>query len=148
MIPPAGALANPPSRLRRGRRRRLALILRETARRVARALALAFGVLVLLAGAVLTPLPGHLGLPLLVLGLMIVLRNSFRAKRRFLRWQRRHPKLIFPIRRLMRREPEIVLVAWQQLLRGEKLVVRKASWRVLRRGRKRLKRRWLGRQAA
>jgi hypothetical protein len=72
---------------------------------------------VLLAGVVLTPLPGHLGLPLLVIGLMIVLRNSFQAKRRFLRWQRRHPKLIFPIRRLMRREPEIMLVAWQQLLR-------------------------------
>jgi len=144
---PAEALARPPSRFHR-RRRRLALILRETAARVARWAALALGVLVLIAGVILTPLPGHLGLPLLVVGLMIVLRNSFQAKRRFLRWQRRHPKLIFPIRRLMRREPEIMLVAWQQLLRSEKLLVRKVSWRVLKRGRKYLKRRWLSKQPA
>jgi hypothetical protein len=144
---PTGALANLPSRLYR-RRRRLALVLRETAGRVARWALLALGVLIFVAGLVLTPLPGHLGLPLLVVGLMIVLRNSFRAKRRFLRWQRRHPKLIFPIRRLMRREPEIMLVAWQQLLRSEKLVLRKAKWRVLKRGRKHLKRRWLKKQPA
>ena len=141
----AESLARLPSRLYR-RRRRLALVLRETAGRVARWAALAFGVLVLLAGVVLTPLPGHLGLPLLVVGLMIVLRNSFQAKRRFLRWQRRHPKLIFPVRRLMRREPEIMLVAWQQLLRSEKLFLRKAKWRVLKRGRKHVKRRWLKKQ--
>jgi hypothetical protein len=140
--PALEARASLPSRLRR-RRRRLALILRETAARVARWALLALGALVFLAGVILTPLPGHLGLPLLVVGLMIVLRNSFGAKRRFLRWQRRHPKLIFPIRRLMRREPEITLVAWQQLLRSEKLLVRKPSWRVLKRGRKRFKRRWL-----
>ncbi|MFZ0268604.1 hypothetical protein [Caulobacter sp.] len=141
----AEALAGLPSRLNR-RRRRLALILRETTGRVARWAALGFGVLVLLAGIVLTPLPGHVGLPMLVIGLMIVLRNSFQAKRRFLRWQRRHPKLIFPIRRLMRREPEIMLVAWQQLLRSEKVFLRKAQWRVLKRGRKHLKRRWLKKQ--
>ena len=147
MNSPAEALAKPLSRFHR-RRRRLTLILRETTARVARWAALAFGVLVLIAGAVLTPLPGHVGLPLLVVGLMIVLRNSFQAKRRFLRWQRRHPKLIFPIRRLMRREPEIMLVAWQQLLRSEKLLLRKASWRVLKRGRKHLRRRWLKKQPA
>ncbi|MBO9706890.1 MAG: hypothetical protein J7521_01650 [Caulobacter sp.] len=141
----AGTIAKLPSRLYR-RRRRLALVLRETASRVGRWAALAFGVLVLLAGLVLTPLPGHLGLPLLVIGLMIVLRNSFQAKRRFLRWQRRHPKLIFPIRRLMRREPEILLVAWQQLLRSEKVFLRRPHWRVLKRGRKAIKRRWLKKQ--
>ena len=141
----ADTLARLPSRLYR-RRRRLALILRETAGRVARWALLALGVLVFLAGLILTPLPGHLGLPLLVVGLMIVLRNSFQAKRRFLRWQRRHPKLIFPIRRLMRREPEIMLVAWQQLLRSEKVFLRTPKWRVLKRGRKHLKRRWLKKQ--
>jgi hypothetical protein len=48
----------------------------------------------------------------------------------------------------MRREPEIMLVAWQQLLRSEKLFLRKASWRVLKRGRKYLRRRWLKKQPA
>lgn len=118
------------------RRRRLAFVVRETWARVARILLIALGVLILLAGAVLTPLPGHVGLPLLVLGLMVVLRNSFQARRRFIRWQKRHPKLIFPIRRLMRREPEILLVAWQQLLRSEKVFLRRPGWRVLKRGRK------------
>jgi hypothetical protein len=77
----------------------------------------------MLAGLILAPLPGHIGLPLLVVGLMIVLRNSFAAKRQFVRMQRAHPKVVFPIRRLMRREPEIVLVFWQQYLRVERLVL-------------------------
>lgn len=122
------------------RRARLALLLRELAARVFRWIALGFGVLVILAGAVLTPLPGHVGLPLLVLGLMVVLRYSFQARKTFIRWQRRHPKLVFPIRRLMRREPEVLLVVWQQMLRTEKLVLRKARWRLLKRTRKRVRR--------
>ena len=137
----AETLARLPSRLYR-RRRRLALILRETTGRVARWAALAFGVLVLLAGIVLTPLPGHLGLPLLVVGLMIVLRYSIQARKTFIRWQKRHPKLVFPIRRLMRREPEVLLVVWQQLLRTEKMILRKARWRVLKQSRKHAKRYW------
>jgi hypothetical protein len=91
---------------------------------------------------VLTPLPGHLGLPLLVIGLMIVLRYSIQARKTFIRWQKRHPKLVFPIRRLMRREPEVLLVVWQQLLRTEKMILRKARWRVLKQSRKHVKRYW------
>lgn len=91
--------------------------------RLGRVFLLALGGLVLAVGLVLAPLPGHVGLPLLVVGLMIVLRNSFAAKRRFLRLQRRYPKLVFPVRRLMRRKPEIVLVLWQQYLRLERLVL-------------------------
>jgi hypothetical protein len=98
---------------------------REIAARVARFLLLGLGGVIMLAGLVLAPLPGHIGLPLLVVGLMIVLRNSFRAKRQFIRVQRAHPKMVFPIRRLMRREPEIVLVFWQQYLRVERLVLPK-----------------------
>ena len=96
---------------------------RDLAARIARWLLLALGGIVMLAGLVLAPLPGHIGLPLLVIGLMIVLRNSFKAKRQFVRMQRAHPKMVFPIRRLMRREPEIVLVFWQQYLRMERLVL-------------------------
>ncbi|CAN7213195.1 hypothetical protein LJR219_000677 [Phenylobacterium sp. LjRoot219] len=111
--------------------------------RLGRLLLLTLGGLVLLVGLILAPLPGHVGLPLLVVGLMIVLRNSFAAKRRFLRLQRRYPKLVFPVRRLMRRKPEIVLVLWQQYLRLERLVLpRKARFAVkARRGVKRKLRR-------
>jgi hypothetical protein len=98
---------------------------REIAGRISRFLLLTLGGVIMLAGLVLAPLPGHIGLPLLVVGLMIVLRNSFRAKRQFVRMQRAHPKMVFPIRRLMRREPEIVLVFWQQYLRVERLVLPK-----------------------
>lgn len=98
---------------------------RELVARVSRWLLLGLGGVIMLAGLILAPLPGHVGLPLLVIGLMIVLRNSFAAKRQFVRIQRAHPKMVFPIRRLMRREPEIVLVFWQQYLRIERLVLPK-----------------------
>src|SRR5205085_7332086 len=115
---------------------------RDLVGRISRWLLLGLGGIVMLAGLVLAPLPGHVGLPLLVIGLMIVLRNSFAAKRQFVRIQRAHPKMVFPIRRLMRREPEIVLVFWQQALRVERLVLPKrvrfavASRRHLRRRRR------------
>ncbi|HEX3364421.1 hypothetical protein [Phenylobacterium sp.] len=98
---------------------------RELASRVARWLLLGLGGIIMIAGLILAPLPGHIGLPLLVIGLMIVLRNSFRAKRQFLRMQHAHPKMVFPIRRLMRRDPEIIPVMWQQYLRLERLVLPK-----------------------
>jgi hypothetical protein len=96
---------------------------RELAGRIGRWLLLGLGGLIMLVGLVTAPLPGHIGLPLLVVGLMIVLRNSFKARRQFVRMQRAHPKMVFPIRRLMRREPEIILVFWQQYLRMERLVL-------------------------
>ncbi len=96
---------------------------RELVARIGRWLLLTLGGIIMLAGLILAPLPGHIGLPLLVIGLMVVLRNSFAAKRQFIRIQRAHPKTVFPIRRLMRREPEIVLVFWQQYLRVERLVL-------------------------
>ena len=96
---------------------------RDLAARIGRWLLLGLGGLIMLVGLVTAPLPGHIGLPLLVVGLMIVLRNSFKAKRQFLKIQKAHPKMVFPIRRLMRREPEILQVMWQQYLRMERLVL-------------------------
>jgi hypothetical protein len=98
------------------------------------------GLLLIVGGALIAPLPGPLGLPLTVLGLMLVLRNSFKARKQFVRFQHAHPKLIFPLRRLLRREPEVVLVAWQQALRIERLIVPR-RWRVAVRLRKSFKRR-------
>jgi hypothetical protein len=79
------------------------------------------------------PLPLH-GPAILVIaaGLVIVLRNSFTARRHFIKAQRRHPRIVFPIRRLMRHEPEVVPVLWQQMLRLEALLLPK-GWRFWRR---------------
>jgi hypothetical protein len=99
------------------------------------------GLVLIVAGFLIAPLPGPLGVPLTVAGLMLVLRNSFRAKRQFIRFQRSHPKIVFPLRRLLRREPEVFPVAWQSMLRTEKLILRKQSWRVLKRWRRNLRRR-------
>lgn len=119
---------------------------REIAGRIGRFLLLVLGGAIMLVGLVTAPLPGHIGLPLLVVGLMIVLRNSFKARRQFVRMQRAHPKMVFPIRRLMRREPEIVLVFWQQYLRMERLVLpRRARFAV--KARRSLRRRWRAREA-
>ena len=104
---------------------------RDLASRVARWLLIGLGLILMLLAIPLVALPGHLGLPLMVVGLMIVLRNSFKARRQFVRMQRAHPKMVFPIRRLMRREPEILLVFWQQYLRMERLVLpRRARFAV------------------
>ena len=86
-------------------------------------------------------LPGHLGVPVLVVGLIIVLRTSRAARRRFIGLQRRHPRYVFPIRRLLRREPEVFPVAWQQLLRMETFLLPKRlrRWRIARRIRRRIR---------
>jgi uncharacterized membrane protein len=115
-------------------------IARDIVQRVVRWSLLGLGVLIVLAGIAIAPLPGPGGVPVIVVGLMIILRNSFRARRVFVRAQRKHPKMLFPIRRLLRREPEVLPVAWQQVLRIEKLLVPK-RFRLARRARLRLRRR-------
>ncbi len=87
-----------------------------------------------LVGAIL---PLHLGVPLLMVGLIIVLRTSRRARRQFIGLQRRHPRFVFPIRRLLRRDPEVFPVAWQQILRTERFFLPR-RWRPAR-----IVRRWI-----
>jgi len=84
--------------------------------------------LVIAVGALLLvlPLPLHApGLLILVAGLVILLRNSYTARRRFIRYQRRHPKIFYPMRRLLRPKPQIAAVLWQQSLRLERWVMPK-----------------------
>ena len=109
-------------------------------RRLSRWLMLGFGGLLMLIGMIGSVLPGHLGVPVLVVGLIIVLRSSMQARRQFIGLQQRHPKIVFPIRRLLRRDPQVAPVAWQQMLRFERLVMPK-SWRVAMRVRHRVFRR-------
>jgi hypothetical protein len=97
---------------------------RELLGRVARWLMLGLGGIIMVLGLLMELLPSHmLGMPFLVIGLMIVLRNSIKARRRFVKMQHSHPNFVFPIRRLMRREPEVFPVVWQQLLRMERVVL-------------------------
>ncbi|HYE47647.1 MAG TPA: hypothetical protein VEA44_17910 [Caulobacter sp.] len=99
---------------------------------------MALGWLVVVLGILIAPLPGPMGVPVMVVGLVLILRASYGAKRMFVRAQRRWPRTMSPIRRLMRRNPPITQVAWQQLLRLERLVTAKGH-RALARLRKRLK---------
>jgi len=98
-------------------------LVRRAVREILRVAVLAIGVLLMVGGFVLALLPGHLGLPLLVIGLIMVLRNSRKARRYFIQLQQRHPKVVYPVRRLIRRDPEIFPVLWQQALRTERLIV-------------------------
>jgi len=106
-------------------------------RRVARAALIVVGWTLIAVGAVGSILPGHLGLPVLIVGLIVVLRASRDARRQFIGLQRRHPKIFFPIRRLLRREPEVFAVAWQQALRLERMLLPR-RWRPARKVRRRL----------
>ncbi|MDP2258218.1 MAG: PGPGW domain-containing protein [Caulobacter sp.] len=105
--------------------------------RVARWALIGLGVAVIALGVLIAPLPGPGGIPVIVVGLMILLRNSFWAKRQFVRFQRAHPRTVFPIRRLLRREPEVFPVFWQGILRTERVLLAKE-----RRFAKRLRRRF------
>lgn len=84
---------------------------------------MAAGVGLFLAGIAIAPLPGPLGVPVSMLGLAMVLKNSYWAKRQFIRAQRKRPKFVYPFRRLLRKNPEFAPVFWQQALRAERLVL-------------------------
>ena len=90
--------------------------------RLMRLLLTLLGAVIAVVGVLMAPLPGPFGVPVTVVGLMLVLRNSFWARRRFVRLQHRHPRWLFPLRRLLRKNPEILPVAWQQALRVERLL--------------------------
>lgn len=107
-----------------------------SARRLLRAVLAGVGLLIMLLGVVIAPLPGPMGVPTIAVGLMIVLRNSFWAKRRFVALHRKHPRTVGPVRRLMRPGAPFVAVVWQQMLKLERLLLpqRLRFHRRLRRG--------------
>jgi hypothetical protein len=101
---------------------------------------LGLGGILTIVGVAMAPLPGPLGLPVTLVGLMLVLRNSFRAKRAFITFQHRHPRAVFPLRRLLRRDPQIVSFAYQWVLRIERLILPQ-DWRQAKNWRRRYFRR-------
>lgn len=98
------------------------------------------GSALMLTGALLAPLPGPVGVPFSLLGLALVLKNSFWAKRQFIRAQRWKPNFVYPFRRLLRKDPEFAPVFWQQILRAERIVLNPRR-RLLTRTRKKFGRR-------
>ena len=108
-------------------------------RRLRRLALMALGLLVILVGIIIAPLPGPGGIPVITLGLVIVLRNSYWAKRQFIKAQKAKPNWVYPFRRLMRKNPEIAPVFWQQALRVEKLVIRPRRRRPLPKLRRRIR---------
>jgi hypothetical protein len=90
------------------------------------------GLVLMAVGLVGLALPTHLLGFLFVFGLMLVLRSSMRWRRRFIRLQRRHPRWVYPFRRLMR--GEVWPVIWHELLRTERWILPR-RWRRLRRWR-------------
>ncbi|WP_374535173.1 PGPGW domain-containing protein [Phenylobacterium sp.] len=96
---------------------------RDIAGRLVRFGLVVLGFLIILAGIAIAPLPGPGGIPVIVVGLMVVLRNSFKARRQFVRLHQAHPRVISPIRRMLRRNPRFLEMAWRQSLRIERRVV-------------------------
>ena len=96
---------------------------RVVAIRIKRTGMVLLGFAIIVAGVLIAPLPGPGGIPVIVVGLMIVLKNSFKARRQFVRLHRAHPKMLSPIRRLLRRDPEFVAVFYQQTLRVERILL-------------------------
>ena len=98
---------------------------REVAARIRRFGMVALGFAIIGVGVLIAPLPGPGGIPVIVVGLMVVLRNSFKARRQFVRLNRAYPKTLYPIRRLLRRDPEILALFYLQTLRVERVLLPK-----------------------
>ena len=96
---------------------------REVAARIKRMGMVLLGFAIIGFGILIAPLPGPGGIPVIVVGLMVVLRNSFKARRQFVRLNRAYPKTLYPIRRLLRRDPEVVALFYHQTLRVERLLL-------------------------
>jgi len=96
---------------------------REVAGRIKRTGMVLLGFAIIAAGIVIAPVPGPGGIPVIVIGAMIVLRNSFKARRQFVRLHRAYPKTLYPIRRLLRRDPEFVALFYHQTLRVERILL-------------------------
>ncbi|WP_235528647.1 MULTISPECIES: PGPGW domain-containing protein [unclassified Phenylobacterium] len=100
-------------------------VTRDLAGRLVRFGLVVVGSLIVLAGILIAPLPGPGGIPVIVVGLMVILRNSFKARRQFVRLHQAHPRVISPIRRLLRRDPQILKMSWHQALKIERLLAPK-----------------------
>ena len=82
------------------------------------------GILLMALGVVISPLPGPFGLPLVLIGLVLLLRSSTWVKRHFVRLVHKHPKWLGPLRSLMRPRAKFVAIVWRFMLRAEGLALK------------------------
>ncbi len=87
---------------------------------ILKVLLITIGAVLMALGIVVSWLPGPFGLPIVILGLVLVLRHSTWFKRRFMRQVRRHPRLLGPVRAILRPHAKILALIWLSLLRCEK----------------------------
>jgi hypothetical protein len=64
---------------------------------------LGLGWLIILVGLALGPIPGPGGIPIIAFGSMLVLSQSLTARKQFVRLQKKYPKFMGPIRKLLSR---------------------------------------------
>jgi hypothetical protein len=116
-------------------------VVRRAWRRVRRSAWIALGFLLIVVGliGVWIPFTLHLLGVLVVIGAILVLRNSIAWRRRFIRLHRRHPRHVHRLRRLLRRKPEVWPVIWHEALRSERMFI-PSRYRRLRRWRLALRR--------
>jgi hypothetical protein len=111
-----------------------------------KALFTVLGILLMLAGVAIAPLPGPMGLPLVLLGLILILRTSVWARRGFVKLSKRYPKWLGPVRRALRKRAKILAIMWHQMLRTERFFGR-GRLHVLKGFRRLFRRRPMRRQA-
>ncbi len=83
------------------------------------------GVVLMAVGVVIMPLPGPFGVPVILLGLIILLRSSMWVKRRFMKLVRAHPKVLKPVRALLRPGAKVIAMMWLHTLRLERRLLPK-----------------------
>lgn len=96
------------------------------------------GLGLMLVGVVITPLPGPFGVPIILLGLIILLRSSVWVKRLFVRLVQKYPKVLRPLRAMLRPGAKVVALLWLQAMRIERRLL-PARWRFMYRFRHDLK---------
>jgi hypothetical protein len=90
---------------------------------LAKLLMTAGGVLLIALGVVITPLPGPFGVPVMLVGLVLVLRGSMWVKRLFVRLMLKYPHVLRPVRALLRPGARVLALLWLNALRIERRFV-------------------------
>jgi len=86
-------------------------------RGVTRAGLAAGGWVLIVASPFIGAIPGPGGIPVFLLGTVLVLKNSPGSRRLFVRLQHRYPKLVMPVRRLLRKRDTAFPSWWPKALR-------------------------------
>jgi hypothetical protein len=78
------------------------------------------GMVLMAFGVVLAPLPGPVGVPFVLFGLILLLRSSTWIKRQFMKQVRAHPRWLRPLRAMLRPGAKVISLVWLQGLRVER----------------------------